>query len=186
MPLAVLLLGLCAASYVTYDLARPIIAARAADTQVQLAAMRAQGGIGSRAQLYTDTWRMACDRPAFGWGLGSYPAVFQRYNTQQSTEGLPLFYVDAHSDWLQSLAETGFVGTTLLGLLVACPFAMALRRRPGPLPAYLLAGCGLVLLYAWIEFPFGCPAVIAAFWLSFFAAVRLTQLEEREKPIRAA
>ncbi len=180
-PALALVLTTLIAAYAIFDLARPIIAARATDTREQLAVMRAQGGIGSRATLYTDTWRMAADRPAFGWGLGSYPAVFQRYNTQQSTDGLPIFYVDAHSDWLQSLAETGFTGTALLGLLVLIPVVATLRHRPGPLPAYLLAGCGLVLLYAWIEFPFGCPAVIAAFWVVLFSATRLAQLDAHDR-----
>ncbi|MGC4071621.1 MAG: O-antigen ligase family protein [Nibricoccus sp.] len=173
--------GCLLAGIALFNLARPIIATRAADTRDQLAAIRAQGGIGSRATLYIDTWRMAADRPAFGWGLGSYPAVFQRYNTQQSADGLPVIYVDAHSDWLQSLAETGFTGTAFLGFLVMLPAAAALRHRPGPLPAYLLVGCGLVLLYAWIEFPFGCPAVIAAFWLLLFTAARLAQLDAHDR-----
>jgi O-antigen ligase len=169
------------AVYTIFDLARPFIAARTADTREQLATMRAQGSIGARATLYADTWRMAAERPAFGWGLGSYPVVFQRYNTQQSTDGLPLFYVDAHSDWLQSLAETGFTGTAFLGLLILLPAASVIRHRPGPLPAYLLAGCGLVLFYAWIEFPFGCPAVVAAFWITLFSATRLAQLDAHDR-----
>jgi O-antigen ligase len=184
VPALALLLTALIAAYAIVDLARPIIAARTTDTREQLAAMREQGGIGSRATLYADTWRMAADRPAFGWGLGSYPAVFQHYNTQQSTDNLPLFYVDAHSDWLQSLAETGFTGTTLLGLLIIIPVVTILRHRPGPLPAYLLAGCVLILLYAWIEFPFGSPAVIAAFWVTLFSATRLSQLDAHDRPAR--
>jgi O-antigen ligase len=180
---ALVFTALIAASAI-FDLARPIIAVRTTDTREQLAAMRAQGGIGSRATLYADTWRMAADRPAFGWGLGSYAPVFQRYNTQQSSDGLPIIYVDAHSDWLQSLTETGFTGTTLLGLLIIIPIITTLRHRPGPLPAYLLAGCGLVLLYAWIEFPFGSPAVIAAFWIILFTAARLAQLDAHDRPAR--
>ena len=165
-----------------YVLARPAITARADDTRQQLAAIQSSDGLDSRAQLYADTWRMARDRPLFGWGLGSYPVVFQRYNTQVSRDGLPVYYVDAHSDWLQSLAETGFVGTAFIGLLVLSPAVLALRRKPGPLPAYLLGGCALILLYAWIEFPFGCPAVLAAFWLVLFSAARLAQLDTHDRP----
>jgi len=183
-PRIALIIGVLIVAFAIFDLARPMIAARAADTQSQLAAMRATGGIGSRAQLYADTWRMAADRPLFGWGLGSYPTVFQTYNSQKSTDNLPLFYVDAHSDWLQSLAETGFTGTLLLGLLILIPAGLAVRLRPGPLPAYLLAGCCLVLLYAWIEFPFGCPAVVATFWLCLFAATRFAQLDAHGRPAR--
>jgi O-antigen ligase len=176
-----LLLGVGLAGYAIHDLARPMIAARATDTREQLAALRDAGDFGARAQLYGDTWRMFADRPWFGWGLGSYPAVFPRYNSQKSTDNLPVIYVDAHSDWLQSLAETGVVGAALLGALIGLPAWSALRR-PRPTQAnYLLLGCALLLFYAWIEFPFGCPAVIAAFWLCLFSAVRLTRLETRAR-----
>jgi O-antigen ligase len=169
-----------------YSLARPIITARVEDTRQQIAELREVGGLGSRAQLYHDTWRMAQARPAFGWGLGSFPVVFQLYNTQESSDRLPVLYVDAHSDWLESLAETGFTGTALLGLLVFFPVYSVLRHgsRTPPLAAYLLGGCALVLLYAWIEFPFGCPAVIAAFWICLFSAARLARTTARERPAR--
>jgi hypothetical protein len=61
-----------------------------------------------------------------------------------------------------------------------------LRHRSAhrPLPLYLLIGCTLVLLYAWVEFPFGCPAVIAAFWTALFSAVRLARLAPAQRPSR--
>jgi O-antigen ligase len=175
---AVLLAGAAA-----YQLARPIIEQRVAKTREQLAELQAHGGgLGSRMILYQDTWRMARDQPAFGWGLASYPTVFfYFYNTQDSSlDHLPVFYNDAHSDWLQSLAELGFVGTALIGLHGIVPL-LTLRRhpRPGPLPGYLFAGCALVLLYAWVEFPFGNPAVVLAWWLCFFTGIRYTRLESQ-------
>jgi O-antigen ligase len=162
-----------------YKIAEPSILIRLAKTEEQLATMRAEGTIGSRVALYTDTWHMARDRPWFGWGMGSYPTVFYSYNTQQAgADRLPKFYWDAHSDWLQSLAELGFVGTSLIGLLGLLPL-LSLRRRHlrSPIPAYLLGGCGLVLLYAWVEFPFGNVAVVILWWLCFFAALRYARLE---------
>jgi hypothetical protein len=56
---------------------------------------------------------------------------------------------------------------------------LALRRRRfgSPVPGYLFGGCGLLLLYAWIEFPFGNPAVVLIWWLCFFVAVRYVDLE---------
>jgi O-antigen ligase len=86
-------------------------------------------------------------------------------------------YVEAHSDWLQALAETGLVGTALLILSGALPLFYlsrgALRRS---LPGWSLLGCGLVALYAWVEFPFGNGAVMIAFWAVFFAALRYAEL----------
>jgi O-antigen ligase len=146
-------------------------------TREQIEQMHAAGDLGGRSALYRDTWHMARDRLWFGWGFDSYARVFMIYNTQTSVDGLPVFYAQAHSDWLQSVAETGLAGTTLIGLLGALPL-LTLRRRHfrHPLVFYPLLGCALMLLYAWVEFPFECPAVAILFWLMFFSAVRHAQL----------
>ena len=91
--------------------------------------------------LYHDTWRMARERLLFGWGMGSYPVVFALYNSQESkVDRLPVIYHDAHSDWLQSVAELGLAGTALIGAAVALP-ALAMRRlRVTTVPFFLLAG----------------------------------------------
>jgi len=119
-------------------------------------------------------------KPWFGWGLESYAHVFRLFNTQRSGDGwiwIP-YYAEAHSDWLQALAEVGFVGTTLLALLLLLPLLSFRWGRNCPLLVrYLLGGCLLLLLYAWLEFPFANPAVLLTFATIFFAAVRYAQLE---------
>jgi O-antigen ligase len=175
------LAALVAAAGVSY-LGRRAIAERAQQTSVQLAPGARATTFGSRLQLYQDTWRMASEKPAFGWGLESYAHVFRVFNTQRTAETwwwIP-FYAEAHCDWLQSLAETGFVGTTLLVLLGLLPFRSIPWRRVGSiLPRYLLAGCALVLVYAWVEFPFANPAVILTFCATFYCALRYAALEVR-------
>jgi O-antigen ligase len=150
---------------------------RAELTRQQWEEMYATGGLGSRATLYQDTWRMARDQRWFGWGFDNYASVFRLYNTQKSVDRLPVFYAQAHSDWLQSLAETGVTGTLLIGLVGALPL-LTLRRRHWrePFVRYSLLGCLIVLLYAGVEFPFECPAVAALFWINFFSAVRYARL----------
>ena len=151
-------------------------------TREQVSTMHAKGTIGSRLQLYHDTWVMAKEMPLFGWGMGSYPHVFTVFNTQVSNaDHLPVFYHDAHSDWLQSLAELGFVGTALLILCAAIPLASVMRRTAaGPIPFCLLTGCGFVAAYSAVEFPFGNPAVVLVWWMLFFIAIRYIQLEPAE------
>jgi O-antigen ligase len=179
-PLLGALVILLAAGGAAYKLAEPIIEQRLAKTREQIGQLRARGDFGGRQQLYRDTWHMARDKLWFGWGMASYPTIFYYYyNTQDSpVDRLPVFYYDAHSDWLQSLAELGVVGTALIGLCGLVPLLSLRRyRAPGPLPRYLFAGCALVLFYAWVEFPFGNPAVVLAWWLCFFAGVRYVRLD---------
>ena len=157
---------------------RGVIAFRAGQTLDQIAALRAGTTAYTRADLYADTWRMAADRPVFGWGLESYGPVFLRYSTfRPGTDGLWNTFEDAHSDWLQSLAELGFAGTALLVLFALLPLFETVRlRRMDAFSGWLLAGCALIAAYAWLEFPFACPAVVAAWWVFFFTALRSTQL----------
>lgn len=178
-PLVGLGLALALAIGAIVALARPVIEQRASQTVQQVAALRDTEEV-ARVALYRDTWRMAAERPWFGWGLESYGRVFPVFNTQRPTELWfeGRFYTEAHNDWLQSLAESGFVGTGLVVLLALLPVAGApWRRGRSALPRYLLAGLGLILLYAGVEFPLANPAVVLTCWTLLYAAVRLTQLD---------
>jgi O-antigen ligase len=134
---------------------------------------------GGRAELYRDTWNLAREQPVFGWGLDTYAVAFQlirpvSVNLRDRTQNI---YATAHNDWLQSIAETGFVGTLLLMSMGIVPLSSLPRRMIlHPLTAYPLLGCGLVLLYAWMEFPFSNGAVLISFWILFFSAIRHAEL----------
>lgn len=165
-----------------FHLARPVIEHRVAVTFQQIEDARRATTTNSRVALYRDTWNMAREKLWFGWGMGSYPTVFYTRNTQRfsSPDGLEIHFHDAHSDWLQSASEVGLVGTTLLGLCALVPLAASRRALSRtPLVAYPLFGCTLVVLYAWLEFPFGNRAVICAWWVAFFSAVQYARIRER-------
>jgi len=166
-----------------YALARPVILKRVEQTREQIETFQKTHSLGTRPQLYRDTWKMASERPLFGWGLGSYGTVFTRYNTQVAVDRLPQYYEDAHSDWLQAIAETGWIGGIFRAFIVIVSALTLFRSRPWRSTTwYSLFGCGLILLYAWIEFPFGNVAVTLAWWTCWFSAVRLAQLDAREAP----
>lgn len=136
---------------------------------------------GERAAVYRDTWELASRQPVFGWGLNSYSVAFQliRPRPIQAHRLYESSYDTAHNDWLQSLAETGFTGTALLLAVIVIPLAGLPRRQLAhPLVAYPLAGLGLVLLYAWVEFPFSSGAVLVTFWLLFFTTLRHAELTD--------
>ncbi len=141
--------------------------------------------IASRLRLYGDTWRMALAKPYTGWGLETYSTVFRIYDTTPYSirDRFRPRFTEAHSDWLQSFAESGFVGTGLLVLLGVAPLVAPRWRRVGsPIPRYLLAGCGLVLVYAWVEFPLANPSVMVGFWTSLHLAARYAMLDQRTDP----
>lgn len=156
---------------------RTTIDRRVDTTRLQFEQIRLRGNLGNRTQLYHDTWRMARQKPWFGWGLGCYGIVFQMFNQQVSVENWIPYYDEAHSDWLQALADVGLVGTTLIVLMAAVPLLGTFRRdRPRTLPAYLLAGGAIIAVYALVEFPFANPSVMEAFWFCLFAALRYHHL----------
>lgn len=184
LPVAGIVLAAALALAAIGYLGRDVIAERAQLTAEQMAHAAREDTLNSRLTLYRDTWRMAAEKPWFGWGLQSYPHVFRIFNTQRTVETwwwIP-FYASAHSDWLQSLAETGFVGTGLLALLVLLPLRdVRWREVESILPRYLLAGDALVLLYAWLEFPFANPAVLMTFCATFYCAIRYILLDLQER-----
>lgn len=160
-----------------------VIQSRVSKARTQVAAMWAEGGLGARGIVYHDTWNMARPRILFGWGMGSYPSVFGLYNTQVAKgDHIPVVYHDAHSDWLQSVAELGFAGTALIALAVLLPLLALRGLGLTQIPYFIFAGCALVGAYAWIEFPFGNVAVVLAWWFVFFCAVQYSRLTG---PVRA-
>lgn len=166
-------------------LGRGAMGERLQQTSAQLSRLGQGEALASRLTLYEDTWSMAAAKPWFGWGLESYAHVFRIFNTQRAAETwvwIP-FYAEAHNDWLQALAETGFVGTGLLVLLGLLILRSAdWRQSRSIVPRYLLAGCGLLLLYAWLEFPFANPAVLLTFCAVFCCAVRYAALDQSDTP----
>jgi O-antigen ligase len=171
------LLGIALAAITV--LARPMFEERIAQTRQQMADMREGNwvAVDDRPAVYRDTLRMIADRPLTGWGLESYGHVFPLY---KGNDVVGPRYVHAHSDWLQTVAECGALGTLLL-LILALRFLRRLPlRESGPFPGWLLAGCATVLVYAALEFPFANPAVQMVFWTAFFAAVRYVRLVERQ------
>lgn len=167
-------------SFSAYKVGRPVIQERIQETKNQIAALSSSDSFASRPILYRDTWKMAQDRLLFGWGMGSYPMVFQIYNTSSISpvDRLPQYFHDAHSDWLQSVAEVGLIGTTLLGLCALLPLWYCRRTLfRSAISNYLLLGCAMIVLYAWLEFPFGNTAVVVTFWTALFTALSYGRIE---------
>lgn len=119
-------------------------------------------------------WR---DFPLVGSGLGTYYATLPRYKQGD----IPLFYRQAHNDYLQFAAETGLVGVALLGsALLTTLFAAlgVLRSRRNPLTlgiafSVVMAICA-AMIHAIVEFNMQILAtaatlvvILAMGWVAF-------------------
>jgi O-Antigen ligase len=119
-----------------------------------------------RLQFALSTLHMIAARPWFGWGLGSWPAVYPAFATFD-----PGAIVNqAHCDWLQWIAEGGLpVGLAMLSLAL-WGIKPAVRSIWG-------IGVIAVLIHASFDYPFSRPAVGA--WpiliLSMAAATQQTK-----------
>ena len=117
------------------------------------------------------TWKMAKQRLAYGWGAGSWSYIFPMY--QKSYPGLFYlryhwkrgwygrnYFIYAHNDIVQFLAEYGIVGCSMVVLGGAYWGFLALFRSKGNRMAALVlfAGAGVILGHAFVEFIFQSPA----------------------------
>jgi hypothetical protein len=89
-------------------------------------------------------WSAAADewetKPVFGRGAGSYQSWWMEHAS------LPLFVRDAHSLWLETLAELGVVGFLLLVIAIGMGFVAALARlRPAGADRPMVAAMAGVL-----------------------------------------
>jgi O-antigen ligase len=161
-------------------LASASIEARTRETREALS--ENSGLFQGRLDLYRDTWSLVTQKPLFGWGLGSFGTAFQtiRPRPVALSRQYERSYVEAHSDWLQAAAETGFVGLFLLLAMGVLPLLWLPRTGwRHPLVGWPLFGCALIALYAWVEFPFANGAVMISFWTVYFAALRYATLQHR-------
>ena len=137
-----------------------------------------------RIALYRDSWIMFKEKPIWGWGVGSFIHIHPIYagpEFYKKNSDYPVAYEFAHSDYLQTLAEKGIVGSTLLVL----PFALlgifltSKARWKNPISPILLLGSGLVLLTATIDFSLSNPAVAMGTLLILSIGVRYALLSQR-------
>jgi hypothetical protein len=134
---------------------------------------------GARSEFILAAIDMARHRPIVGYGLGTFPEVYQRY----ALHDLPYYANHAHNDWAEFAADGGVPFL----LLVLIPFAAAIPaaiRNPW--------GMGLiaVMLHACLDFPF--PRVAVSGWIfAMLGLVYMAQWANRNNrplvmpPIRA-
>jgi O-antigen ligase len=142
--------------------------------------------IESRILARQATMDLFEERPTLGWGAGSFrhafPLAQRNYDPIFNASGGRTYYWDhAHNDYVQALAELGWVGF-LFPLFALCwMFWRALRQGATAQPAFAvgLIGLGLPLAHAWVDFPLSNCAILVTFCAALVLLTRWTELEGR-------
>jgi hypothetical protein len=134
-------------------------------------------GLGARVDvILKDVPKMIVDFPLLGVGLGAWPELFLRY---RSGPWSPKFFREAHNDYLEVFAETGFIG---FGLLAGFFFVAGKRLVRGltrasskhlPLIAGIVAALGGMALHEWLDFNLQIPANAFLFTVLLALGMRL-------------
>lgn len=121
----------------------------------------------------TEMWR---DYALAGAGAGSFRFLFPVYQNRFPElvvrDGRPMYWEHAHNDLVEFPIELGVTGIALL-LAAGAYWVVALLRSSfwlNPLAASAALGALLVLVYAWWDFPFQCPAILVT-WCALWPAV---------------
>ena len=120
-------------------------------------------------------WQSAVDANATEPLLGIGPGTFEYWWAREGT--IPGFVRDAHSLYLETLAELGIIGLVLVLLLVASPFVFGVRRlfaldaERRILLAGALAGCAAFAVAAAIDWVWELTVLPVVFLLLAAAAI---------------
>jgi hypothetical protein len=101
---------------------------------------------------------MAKQRPLTGYGLDTFPAVYQRY----AIKDYPFYANHTHNDWAEFAADGGIPFLLLLLIPFAAAVPAAIRNPWG-------LGLVAIMLHACLDFPFPRPAVSG--WMFLLLAV---------------
>jgi O-Antigen ligase len=107
----------------------------------------------SRREYWSVAWRQYEGHPVLGSGAGT----FERYWLEHRPAELPAR--DAHSLYLETLAELGPVGLGLLAVLLALPVVAGIRMRSRPLVPTALAAFAAYVVHAGADWDWEMPAV---------------------------
>jgi hypothetical protein len=130
-----------------------------------------------RADLWRVAWHQAQGHPLLGGGAGSYERywLLHRPNTQQVQ--------DAHNLYLETLAELGPIGLSLLLLVLATPIIGAVQARGHPLVPLACAAYVAYLVHAAADWDWELAGVTLAAVLCGVACL-VAGRTERTREIR--
>jgi O-antigen ligase len=127
----------------------------------------------SRATLWRIAWNDVTAHPLLGSGAGSYERVYLAHRTGR------LKVTDAHSLYLETLAELGPVGLVLLLVALGTPLVAGIRNRAHPLVPAAMGGYVAYLVHAGVDWDWELPALTLAAFALGVAMMRAGRVAER-------
>ena len=140
--------------------------------------------LGDRPQY----WRVASSQfennPIVGAGAGAFHDYWVAHRPDPASLDTPEV-LDAHSLYVETLAELGLVGLVLLALTLSVPLVVAWRSRGDPIAAQALPGYAAFVVHAGLDWDWEMPVVTLAGLFCGAAVVRAGS-EGRAKPASPA
>jgi O-antigen ligase len=110
-----------------------------------------------RSALWRLAWQEATAHPLLGAGAGTYERWFLAHEPPQVSR-----VRDAHSLYMETLAELGPIGLALLVAMLATPFAALPRARRHPLVPALAGAYAAYVVHTGVDWDWELPAVTLA------------------------
>jgi O-antigen ligase len=141
----------------------------------------ADAGATGRVAIARDSLRMLRERPLFGWGLGTFSAVYPSFRSFYTN----MWVNEAHNDYIQTLVETGIVGFAFAAafLMVLCRAGVHNLKHwrsdmQSSLALAAFLGCIGLLIHGFVDFNLQIPANAAFFFaLSALVTTRFSKSE---------
>ena len=133
-------------------------------------------------------WRVTVDvikaYPLIGSGLGSFGAIYTRYDTRSGLYRLE----QAHNDYLQTLSDAGIVGAVLGVAFIFILFRRGFARREThdrfrrAVSTGAMAGCFAALIHSFFDFPLHTTANALLFVILAAIATQDTRINTTYRP----
>ena len=131
-----------------------------------------------RVDVWEQAWNQFKEHPILGAGAGTYEQYWLQHRE------IPLKVRDAHSLYLETLAELGIVGLTLLLIVLLVPVYAAFKARRHPLVPAAFGAYVAYLVHAGVDWDWEMPAVtLTALFIGASIVVAARESEEEERPM---
>ncbi len=123
---------------------------------------------GKRASMRRDTWQIFLHHPVAGTGLGTLQIVYPPYESLYDGK----IVNHTHNDYLEALAETGFLGGLCCAWFLGVLFGESLKRFRQPNNSFAgtlqlsgLVACSGFLVHSLVDFNLHIPSNALLFFL---------------------